>query len=130
MAVANPCQQVAFLLVASGVQNGQASQHHGGKEGAGAQGTPHFLQQYGQVKEVAAGAAVGLREYQPGPAQSGHLFPQVIRVAAGVFLHGPHQAQRALLRQKALGTGAKHLLDFTKPEIHVQASWNGYLVVS
>ena len=115
---ANAAQNVSLLLVAAGVQHGQAAQHDGGEERRGQQGASHLLDQHGQVQERAAGAAILFGERYAGPAQVGHLTPQVFAVALRVVFQRTHQRERAFLGQKFAGRVLQHLLNLAESHIH------------
>ena len=96
--------------IRAGVKNRHAAQHHRGEEGRRGQGTADLFQQYCQVGEVAAGAAVLLGEGHSGPAEVDHLPPQTVGESPWVFFHLPDQSQGALPGQEILGAGLQHLL--------------------
>ena len=111
-------EDVALLVVVAGVQHGEAAQHHGGEEGSRQQRAAHLLDQHRQVQEGTAGSAVLLGEGDAGPAQVGHLPPQVFAEALRVVFQFAHQRERAFLRQEFARRVLQHLLNLAESHVH------------
>ena len=114
-------QQVLLLLIAAGIQDGEAAEDDGGEVGGRQQGAPHFLNEDGQVEEGAAGAAVLLGEGDAGPAQAGEVAPEVVGVALGVVFQFAHQREGRFLGEELPRRVFQHLLDFAQSHIHKRA---------
>ena len=111
--------EVGVLLgVGAELEDRQAAEDDGVEEGRRGEVAAHLFDEYGEVEEAEAVAAVLLGEDHPHPALAGHFLPQLGRIAEVVFLHGPHDLFGRFLGEKLPRRGLDHLLLFAKTEVH------------
>ncbi len=108
----------APLVVRAGVKQRQAAQGHRREEWAGVQPSPHFVEDYAQLHQAAARAAILLWKCGFYQACFDHLAPDFRRVAALVLLQRSREGRGELLLQEVPGQAFEHLLRFGESKVH------------